>query len=378
MATLALHTPILLCTPDGTVVARNEAAVKWLIRPYRGVNLRGLLSDESYEVFRAVTTGAQSSGVLRLKIDSLYRTALTGVCRISDKPYLVLAFLSYLQIAPGSALYEDISLWCREAGQELLSILLRASSLLPDPDAPTQSVPCHQARTLAHIYRIQESIYTLLERLFPAPIDSTFPLPGAKPPCPTEYPVYEVLDTFRHALNTQLAASGFRLEVDINRVDRAARGQVDLRHFLMIILQIALFTLTFCDRHQAYAVFSVEDDVLSISVGGTVSKPPLLATSRTDFAALGQKTQFGLLDLLGAECLCRRYGWPLCYTLTDRIRDNFVISAKLSLIQRFDWQLCSPALCEADLRALGETVKLFVQLLLYQIDTPSSDTMQNS
>lgn len=320
-----MNTPIFICNAKGVVIFKNAAAMRQIRLPRRNTSVRSHLRQaEEGELDRiyqrkkpsllTLHTGDRPARafVVPYVSDETCGPALAGaevaegeVCSLWIFPAVLQTFATSLPAQYIEGLLEDL-------GSEICTLIKQADRL-------SGLLPGKEKRSVQE--KLDRRVQRILSSLESVPEGRWFDL--------------------RHALQIVLPIIHRRLEIVGAEVDYSEEddvisyGQaVDLSRMALVLIHLLSYCVSLSGSRSVSLRLCRLETGVGIRASFTLSWPPFTVTDSSDLQRLCLLLPSGQLELLILDSLCKGFGTPLTYSLTEEAENNLTLSVGLPLTQR--------------------------------------------
>ncbi len=320
-----MSTPIFICNASGVVIFKNAAAMRQIRLPRRNTSVRSHLRQ---------TEEGELDRIPRRKKPSIL-TLHTG-----DRPVraLVVPYVKDERCGPALATAdaetgEVCSLWIFPAVLQVFSTSLTAQyielvteeffgeicTLIKEADRVSGLLPGKERRTIQQkLDRRVQRILTALETL---PEGRWFDLRRA---------VQILIPILHRRLEIVGAYAEYSEEEGVY-----AEGQaVDLPRMALMLLHLLSYCVPLSNSRTVSIRLCKTDGRAVMRASFTLNWPPYTVGESQDLGKLCLLMPSGQLELLVLEGLCKGFGTPVCYSLTDEPENNLTLTLPLPLTDR--------------------------------------------
>lgn len=320
-----MSTPIFICNARGTVIFKNAAAMRQIRLPRRNTSVRSHLRQaEEGELDRihlrkkpsilTLHTGDRPVRALVVPYtkDENCGPALASADAETGEVCSLWIFPAVFQVFSTSLPVQYIEGLMEELAAEICTLIKQAdriSGLLPG------------AEKRAFQQKLDRRVQRILSTLEVLPEGRWFDL--------------------RHSLQILLPILHRRLEIVGARMEYSEEegvltpGQaVDLPRMAMVLLHLLTYCVSLSNHRTVNLRLCRLDDGVGILASFGLSWPPYTVTDSEDIHKLCLLLPSEQLELLILSSLCKGFGTPIRYTLTDETENNLTLSLGLPITRR--------------------------------------------
>lgn len=296
-----LTMPIVVCDADGTVVYKNDAAVKQIRLPRRRTDIRVHLSPSDRKAFDGIS---RSSDPVMIHVYTGDRDAVAFVAmhEWEGRPATLWVFLSYMQSnASGvvvSSFEKNLSIYAKDVC-DIVKYVDKESRMT---ETGGESVTASKIRKkLEHlvsgILRDRESVYT----------------------CALNLSVSTLFEKATEAFRNP----GYEVSVDVSSDVMKNHNRVNYRDLLLFYVHIVTLSCEMT-RNKRINIDISENKYGETVVAITFSLiyPPFCAEDETDIRKLSELIEGHEVDLVLIKSLIDICGYSLTFTVNDETNDN--------------------------------------------------------
>lgn len=320
-----MQTPIFICNARGVVIFKNAAAIRRIRLPRRNTSVRSHLRQaEEGELDRiperrrpsilALHTGDRPVRALVIPYvkDENCGPALGSadaqrgeVCSLWIFPAILQTFSTSLTAQYIEGVLEELS----DEVCDLIKLADRVSGLLPGKEKNAVG------------RKLDRRVQRILSTLETLPEGRWFDL--------------------RHAVQTLLPVIRRRMEIVGCEIDYGEEkdilhpGQVvDLPRLSLMLLHLLSYCVPLSDERAVTLRLCADGDQICVRAAFSLHWPPYTVNDSEDLRKLCLLLPSGQMELMILESLCRGFGAPVRYTLTDEIENNLTLILPLPLTDR--------------------------------------------
>ncbi|MGM9647901.1 MAG: hypothetical protein ACI3YH_07210 [Eubacteriales bacterium] len=360
-----MQTPLFICNARGIVIFKNAAAVRRIRLPRRNTSVRSHLRQaEEGELDRIAQRRRPS--ILTLHSGDRPVRALV-VPYVKDEkcgPSLASAdakvgevcslwiFPATLQVFSTSVTVQYIEGVLDELSDEICGLVKQAdriSGMLPgkEKDVIGQKMDRRVQRILATLETLPQGRWFDLRR---------------------------GLEILLPILRRQLEIVG--VEVNYSEEDDLfAPGQaVDLPRMSLMLLHLLSYCVPLADDRAVSLCLCRAGERICLRASFKLNWPPYTVTDSDDLRKLCLLLPTGQLELLILDSLCKGFGTPIRYTLTDEAENNLTLTLPLPLTERGAVRM--PTLNSTELLFLSRDLEVLFGAVWEEKFTPYSELVQ--
>ena len=320
-----MHTPIFICNAKGVVIFKNDAAMRQIRLPRRNTSVRSHLRQaEEGELDRihlrkkpsllTMHTGDRPARALVVPYvnDESCGPALAGAKVKSDEVCSLWIFPAVLQTFATSLPAQYIETLVDDLGSEICSLIKQAdrlSGLLPGKEKRAV-----QEKMDRRVMRILSSLETIPEGRW--------------------FDLRHTLQIVIPILYRRLELVGADLEY-LEDEEVLSFGQaVDLSRMALVLVHLLTYCVSLSGSRSVRLRLCKLSEGIGFRASFDLSWPPFTTTDSADLHRLCLLLPSGQLELLVLDSLCKGFGMPLTYTLTEEPENNLTLSVGLPVTQR--------------------------------------------
>lgn len=306
-----LKTPILMCARDGTVVYKNDIAVKLIRLPKRSTDMNTHLDSAGKGEMAKLLENPKRTGVISVYTGDRNAKAFVTGYRWKGEDCTLWVFSDFLQSNPSSAFFSALEKELEHLGAPLCA-------LIKDLDRQSKLAPGRSRNAV--VRRVERRIDQTMEDLFSSRTDRA------------NWRVSESLKILRDQLLSLFVEYGYHIDFEEDIWWEHRILYLNFRDFLAFYSH----ALTFCceltrNRRISLSVRSLEEDRLEFKMKFTVAFPPMFTTGQKDLTELMPYVPDHQVEMLLFENLVKYCGYEVCYTFTESPRDNVEFVFRLPL-----------------------------------------------
>lgn len=337
-----MQTPIFICNPRGVVIFKNAAAVRRIRLPRRNTSVRSHLRQaEEGELDRihlrkkpsilTVHTGDRPARALVIPYvkDEKCGPALSCADAAEGEICSLWIFPSVLQTFSISISVQYIEGVLEELSDEICSLIKQAdrySGLLPGKEK--NAVGKKVDRRMKRILSTMET------------------LPDGK-----WYPLRRSLQILLPIVRRRLSALGVEIEYTEEDGIFAVGQAVDLPRTVLLLLHLLAYSVPLGEQRAVSLCLRKDQDQICLHSSFSLNWPPYTVTDSDDLRQLCLLLPSGQLELMILDALCKGFGAPIRYTLTDELENNLTLILPLPMCEMGTVQM----------PALSATEELFLE-----------------
>ncbi len=317
-----MQTPVLICNARGVVIFKNAAAVRRIRLPRRNTSVRSHLRQaEEGELDRIHTrkkpsiltlhTGDRPARALVIPYvkDETCGPALSCADAAEGEVCSLWVFPSVLQIYSISLSGQYIEGVLEELSDEICGLIKQAdrySGLLPGKEKN------NVGRKLDHrVLRILSTLETLPEGKW--------------------FGLRQTLQMLLPIIRRRLELLGIDIEYDEEDGIFSAGQAVDLPRTVLLILHLLSYIVPLDDRREVRLYLCRAHAQVCLRSSFTLNWPPYTVADSEDVGRLCLLLPSGQLELMILDALCKGFGMPVRYTLTDEPEHNLTLIVPLPM-----------------------------------------------
>lgn len=306
-----LKTPIIMCARDGTVIYKNDVAVKLIRLPKRSTDMNTHLDGAGKGEMLKLFENPKRTGVISVYTGDRNAKAFVTGYRWKGEECTLWVFSDFLQSNPSGAFFSAMERELERLGPPLCA-------LIKDLDRQSRLAPGRSRNAV--MKRVERRINQTMEELFSSRTDRA------------NWRVNESLKIMQDQLLTLFAENGYRVDFEETVLREHRLLYLNFRDFL------AFYThaLTFCceltrNRRISLSVRSLDENRLEFAMRFTVAFPPMFTVGQKELTELMPYVPDHQVEMLLFSNLVKLCGYEVRYTFTESPRDNVEFLFRLPL-----------------------------------------------
>ena len=146
--------------------------------------------------------------------------------------------------------------------------------------------------------------------------------------------LYHAMQILLPILHRRLDLLGAQMEYSEDEGVYSSGQAIDLSRMALVLLHLIIYSVTLSGSRTVHLRLCKTQSGLVLRASFTLSWPPFTADHSTDLDRLCLLLPSGQLDLLVLNSLCKNFGTPLTYSLTEEMEDNLTLTVGLPITQR--------------------------------------------
>lgn len=283
--------PVCVCEVKGKIVYRNFAAKKYLPELRRGLFMRKLVGDMSFELYNSLCDHPGSAECIHvIGTGSAFRNAIAACFELDGMRYTIWMFFRVLQFAGYGSLDSELVECLREFAKNVVS----------DDGGFFLTSVCnreHHKRMFFSDERVYDSIFgTYIPNMF------------------TSVPAYHVVDTVSRLMKKYVRELGMRVGIDNNISGDRFRHIGDHIAFVDMCLRVfSLFAEHAVDRNVKVEFSDGEDNVIMCLTFRIVDSDAEITDVQT-FSDFFGRCSKSVLDAFCIDHMAKMYGWQSLFS----------------------------------------------------------------
>lgn len=306
-------TPILFCSEEGTVLAKNLIAKKHIKSPRCKYNIYKYIENPGITDYISLV---EQKIVIIKNSESHYNKALIVETEIMDTKCTLWIFLSYIQFFDYSFIIESIEKYPRHLIWDSDYIIKRLSE---NSD--------NYISLYTRFDRVANNLYNIMVNIL-----NTISFSGNE--------INTINQILKKYISSIFSKFGCRFNFFVNDVagDKTLYCP-DFCYFASSYIQILLFALKSSAKCEAGLCFTITETELFAELSFTRSDPEFIVDFSGDFELLACTYPNEFFNILMFNFLAKKFNWEASYSVLDTEKNNFRIYTSVPLKNKIPHQV---------------------------------------
>ena len=340
-----LNTPVIICSTDGLVIYKNEAAVKEVRLPKRRTHVQPHLHPDDARTLASLGQMRKPCMMTVNTGERKVRAFVTAYER-KGKPCSLWVFPAIIQINSKTRYTYCIESGMTDAADDVCDVVkaIDERSLTASP------------RTKASIdKRLKKKADNVLVKMFGG--DQT-----------ALYPLVQGLTLLTDAASRTFGKFGYDIRNEFSGIrDKDGAGSyIDFKSFSLFYYHLLAFFIECGAGGMVNVRFTRNNDRLDIRLVLSMPYPPYYTENESDLTKLAELSPTNIIDLLVFEKFSEYYGYNVSFTINENHLGNLAVFASVPIVGRMEFRESAVLYPSDELLLEGDVTVMYYFMLRFR------------